>query len=256
MLGETYDIKVPHGRGMGIALGLKTIVVTSDLVITCCNELHDALAEVRKSDDSKKTMDHVKVMWDQIGEQGSREVTRTLMQPHQDDNWDFIVLESIVELCIEVSKSNAMKLRNFVFLSGSSITLDKTQAAMKRFVSEIEKDHFNSDMFSIIIQPFVIGQTWALNIWDFQLRKSRCLIFNMADDKDDYDMMKDVMNKRWKKFLKVGLKMVGKYQYVEEKSPWSHEIKKVTFKGNRDKNSRSYSLVRVMIVMYHAAFNH
>ena len=70
-LGESYDIKIPHGRGLGIAFNLKTIVVTSDLVVTCCNNLHDALVEVRRSDDSKKSVDHVKVMWNVIGGDGS-----------------------------------------------------------------------------------------------------------------------------------------------------------------------------------------
>ncbi len=45
--GESHDIKIHRGRGLGIAQGLKNIVVTSDLVITCCDQLHDALVKVR-----------------------------------------------------------------------------------------------------------------------------------------------------------------------------------------------------------------
>ena len=77
--GESHDIKIHRGRGLGIAQGLKNIVVTSDLVITCCDQLHDALVKVRQSDDSHKTLDQVKVTWNMIGGEGSREVTRTFM---------------------------------------------------------------------------------------------------------------------------------------------------------------------------------
>ncbi len=104
----TYLIKVPHGRGLGVAQGLKQIVVTSDLVMTCCKELYDALVEVRYREESIKSLDHVKVIWNMIGKEESREVTRTLMQAHKDEGWDFIILESMRELCEMVVKTSVI----------------------------------------------------------------------------------------------------------------------------------------------------
>jgi hypothetical protein len=74
-----------------------------------------------------------------------------------------------------------------------------------------------------------------INIWDFQLRKSRCIVLDSEGDNDSHADMKDTLMMRWKKLLKMNLKMVGKSQYVEEKSPWSHRVVRVTCKNKRDK---------------------
>ncbi len=164
-------------------------------------------------------------------------------------------MESINDLCDDVDKMRVNKNMNLIFLPASNKLLDKTQTAMKKFVSEIECEKYKSDLFSVVIQPFIIGQTWMLNVWDFQLRKSRCIVFDMSDDQDDFDDMKVILKHRWVSFMKLNIKMVGKCQYVEEKSPWSHKVVRVTFKNKRDKNSRSHSLMRMMIVMYDTAYH-
>ena len=50
-----------------------------------------------------------------------------------------------------VNRTSEMRNKNHIFLSGSNITLDKTQAAMKKIVSEMASDDFKSEMFSVII---------------------------------------------------------------------------------------------------------
>jgi hypothetical protein len=94
-----------------------------------------------------------------------------------------------------------------------------------------------------------------INIWDFQLRKSRCIVLDSEGDNDSHADMKDTLMMRWKKLLKMNLKMVGKSQYVEEKSPWSHRVVRVTCKNKRDNKTRSFSLVRLIIILYEAAYN-
>ena len=94
-----------------------------------------------------------------------------------------------------------------------------------------------------------------INIWDFQVRKSRCLVLDFEDDKCSHPEMMDTLIKRWKKLMKLNLKMVGKNAYEEEKSLWSHRVVRMTVKNKRDKNSRSYSLLRLIIILYEAAYN-
>lgn len=54
--GFAVEVNVPLGRGIVYAVGIKRVVITSDIILVCCGKLFDTLVKLRRREDRKCSM--------------------------------------------------------------------------------------------------------------------------------------------------------------------------------------------------------
>lgn len=84
---------------------------------------------------------------------------------------------------------------------------------MKPTIAETLHKRFEKELFTKIVQPFFIPDTWMLIFWDFNYRVSKSLLFDVKVDKDRWKFVNDFLTQHQVKFIDTGIKRIGLCPY-------------------------------------------
>lgn len=256
--GKAVEVNVPQGRGIVYAAGLKRVVITSDVILVCCDDLFRTLIELRRREDRKCSLNQVRVAWDRVKPENYRDIIRVITSESKSIEQDFWMFEAVRDLCRVCVLTRHEHKFNIFFLPPVEGAKSNMNTLMDNAMIERGRDTYNPNLYTLIVQPMLVKDVWVVFMWDFSKRVMKTLVFDRAGYRKAWDYLNDYLRRARDNFYKLGLYIDPKVKnlYEETQAKWSDGFLIATAAHEVNKVTRSQLNHKIFTLMYDIALHH